>query len=662
MPPRRGFFHNKGSHNHRTEMKETMTTRLITTAFTILLAASTAYAAVPEYGPLEVRLRTHPTTPEHLSPGDTMSGASPAVNDAGQIAVRVNVAANSQGHGLWVGDEQGGEVVFELGDDLDSDFMSSSVDINGLGEAVFERSQTSSDNGLWVYDSATGETVRATTQPVGTSNWSSPRIDDDGIIGFRAGFGTGHAFYSVDPATNDVKMHAAENSVDPSPWFFLFTPSYGNGRTITAKVWRTDEGNPEEIRRFADDGTSELLAETTATDPGSQFSGFNNSVGINEVGDVAFVAGIAGGGRGVFLYTAGGIVEIAREEPGGPVTEIEFFAPDVNDAGLVVFRAFDENGDRAVWIGDGVELIKIARRGDTVETSIGLAQINRPDSDIVFGGNPAINDDGTVVFSADLVAADNINTWFGRALLAASSKGEEPVPGVLDVSPLEHDFGEVDAGDSDSVVVTVANAADKGAEALTLNLIALSGTGFAVSGGDCVEGGVLDPGAGCSVEVTFSPGKPGDFAGELGIEADDGVDSQTAAVVLSGTGVQEPGELGVSPQSLDFGGVVVGDSGSAAVTVSNLAAEGHADLELTRIEIIVGRDVFAIDATGTDCGKSLPPQTSCTVTVNYMPDEVAVQNGILRISAEGKDAVSVSLSGSGIELEPDIFEDRFEGP
>lgn len=381
----------------------------------LIMLAGTAMAQPPHYGELEVLARTHPTTPENLSPGDSIAGASPTLNDSGILAIRVFVASSGFAYGLWYGGNGAGQVVFNY---PDTDHFMSDPHLNGPGLAVFERTESGSDNGLWVYDPDSGTTQRVTSQPFGTAGWSSPRMDDLGRIGFRSSFSGQSAFHSVAPP-NDVALHAAQSGpLDPDgPWGFLFTPAFGPDRTISAKVALGEPTGPAQIRTFADDGSSILIAETTLTDPGSLFASFDNGVGVNAVGDVAFIAGLAGGGRGVFRSDGGVPVEIARVNAAGPVTEIEFFRPDLNDAGLVVFRGRDANSDRAVWVGDGNGLVRVAVRGSLVATTIGAGQINRPDSDIVFGGNPVINNLGDVAFIADLASASNINLGLGRALI-----------------------------------------------------------------------------------------------------------------------------------------------------------------------------------------------------------------------------------------------------
>lgn len=230
-------------------------------------------------------------------------------------------------------------------------------------------------------------------------------------------------------------------------------------------------------------------------------------------------------------------------------------------------------------------------------------------------------------------------------------------PPVLAVDPAALDFGEVAIGATEMMSFDVSNEAAAGAADLALTAITPAGdTEFAITGGDCDPGvTVLPPGDSCTVEVSFTPGAVGVFAGDVTVEGS----GQTETVTLAGMGVeQDPAELDVSPLELDLGNVLVDSTGVAGVTVSNVAAEGAADLVFTEIEVISGDPAFSIG--GTDCGATLAPQASCTVEVHFAPTEAGPETGFLRINAEDNEAVNVSLSGNGVEPEPVIFEDRFE--
>jgi hypothetical protein len=88
------------------------------------------------------------------------------------------------------------------------------------------------------------------------------------------------------------------------------------------------------------------VAVTGAAAPppgGGSYTGFEGLPGINESGQVIFVAKIDGTpGAGLFVDSSGSVREVAREGdtvPGVPGAFQQIFDPDLNDAGDVVFSA-----------------------------------------------------------------------------------------------------------------------------------------------------------------------------------------------------------------------------------------------------------------------------------------------------------------------------------
>ena len=118
----------------------------------------------------------------------------------------------------------------------------------------------------------------------------------------------------------------------------------------------------------------------------------------------------------------------------------------------------------------------------------------------------------------------------------------------------------------------------------------------------------------------------------------------------SGTGLdyatikysQEPEPaLSVSPLSIDFGDVVVGETATEQVTVTNV---GTADLIVSSIVISgVDADNFSVDETPF----TLAPGESQTLDVSFTPDEVRSFSASLDIDSNGG-SKSVTLTGSGV--------------
>jgi hypothetical protein len=217
-------------------------------------------------------------------------------------------------------------------------------------------------------------------------------------------------------------IYAAEAAIMPGSGIgFLFTPAYSSTGRIAGKVQVLANGPvPQHDQIQLNDGAGSVttLAITQVAEPGSIFSGFDNSVGINGLDQVAFIASRVGGGRGVYRVEAGQTpVEMARTGVDGLV-EIEFFPPAINDSGLVVFRGRDANG-QAIFVSDGSTLGKVVSQGDTVPSDLGPATIGQNDASPVFGGGAVINNNGDVAFTAALHPPGNNQIEWGSGVFVA---------------------------------------------------------------------------------------------------------------------------------------------------------------------------------------------------------------------------------------------------
>src|SRR4029077_6031985 len=99
--------------------------------------------------------------------------------------------------------------------------------------------------------------------------------------------------------------------------------------------------------------------------------------------------------------------------------------------------------------------------------------------------------------------------------------------------------------------------------ALNITQASASGTGFSFSGLNVPQ--TINPGASASFTAQFAPASAGSATGSISITSN--APGSPATIVLSGTGGE--GQLPANPSSFNFGNVLVGSSGSQAVTVTN---------------------------------------------------------------------------------------------
>lgn len=371
------------------------------------------------------------------------SGETPALNDLGQVTFRLSVTSGLF-QSIWFGEpNMMGTVTGAPVYNSVNDAFLSATSLNNQSRCVWE-TQFTSQNGVYQYQRSTMTGGFFFNRPLGASGWGSPQINNNGIVGFRATFaGSGTAFVSYNPMTTASSFHAAEVGVDPlSPFSFLFTPNVNNANQIGAKVRRggpgqTGESQPDEIRLFNADGSSVLIAQDRDANPSSMFARFDNSVSAADNGWVAFTASLfpfPSAGRGVFISNGLTTIAIATTTaPGTQVSDIEFFAPAANNDGLVAFRAKDLAGLRAVWVGDGTGLLRVATEHDIIATDLGPARIDQNDSSPTFAGGVSINENGDVAFNATLTPpSDNQIEWGTGTFVGRAQFPPPACPGDAD--------------------------------------------------------------------------------------------------------------------------------------------------------------------------------------------------------------------------------------
>ncbi|HUP29939.1 MAG TPA: choice-of-anchor D domain-containing protein [Usitatibacter sp.] len=160
----------------------------------------------------------------------------------------------------------------------------------------------------------------------------------------------------------------------------------------------------------------------------------------------------------------------------------------------------------------------------------------------------------------------------------------------------------------------------------------------------------LAPGAGCVIDVTFTPLITGTRTGSLSISTN--APGSPHLVALNGVGVSTAvGTLDASPSSLDFGAqtlnhasvpqlVFVSNVGSAPVDISAAAPSG--DFALADLP-----------AGTLACGGSLAVGATCFVNVTFVPSTLGNRAGVLHIASNGTNpSVDVALSGVGVAAVP----------
>jgi len=392
------------------------------------IAAADVPATKAAYSEVELQARTNLLVNDagyNLPPGSSFSNITPHINENAEVSFGVQYVADanpSTGRpGVWFGGHGEGEIV-HVGE---SEWMIlGDAALNDHGDIVFTLSPNGMGNSLYRYDAESGAVNEVGTAPILPNSYSSARIDNDGNIGFQAMFSNGRAYAAH--RDGEGVFYITDSQLDPtSPYTYLYTPQYNNAGQIAAKVSTSDDLSTElEIRLFEPDGSSTRLLANQAVDPESPYKSFDNSLGLNDKGEVAVVAHRASDNAKVLVRADGETVtEIAEVNSTGTIRALEYFRPDINNIGQVAFRAVDADG-QAIYVGDGEELVRVAGKGDVVDVDLGTGQLGQHDESPVFGGGPSINDRGDVAFTAGVhPEGDNQVEWGTGVFVAYGSTG-----------------------------------------------------------------------------------------------------------------------------------------------------------------------------------------------------------------------------------------------
>lgn len=222
-----------------------------------------------------------------------------------------------------------------------------------------------------------------------------------------------------------------------------------------------------------------------------------------------------------------------------------------------------------------------------------------------------------------------LETSGGPASIHVTGEGGKP---SLVVSPAHIDFGRTEVGAEVTEEVQVENGGDR-----TLEVELATTDPFALSLGHLT----LSPGDSRPVDVRYAPTAPGDQPGTITLASND-PDRPTASVELIGRAEAEPPcSLDITPPSLDFGEVALGDQlilsfaitneGARTCMIRDLRTSG-AGFELTN---------------GAPRSIALDPGASVAVAVRFEPSSSGRFLADARFEAAGG-SVAVPLSGRGV--------------
>ena len=231
---------------------------------------------------------------------------------------------------------------------------------------------------------------------------------------------------------------------------------------------------------------------------------------------------------------------------------------------------------------------------------------------------------------------------------------------AVSVSPDSHDFGSVSIGEPVTVTFTVKNKSTNSVFISELRIEGTNANDFTITEGDMVPAEIIVDGE-YNITVQLSPTAEGFLEASLFITHDG--EGSPIEVKMTGIGVFGEGIVLV-PGTLDFGDILVGESISANLTISN----GTEDfLNVTDI-ILEGAYVgdFTI-LSGGSTPTDIPPKSLHIITVEFAPSDIGSRDGLITVSYDGMiDPLQAVLFGSGIlsssfEVNPSTYDFGYVG-
>ncbi len=240
------------------------------------------------------------------------------------------------------------------------------------------------------------------------------------------------------------------------------------------------------------------------------------------------------------------------------------------------------------------------------------------------------------------------NATGGSSAVTLSGTGAV-APAAASVSTSSLSYTQAVGTTSTAQTVTVSNT---GGTALTINNVTLGGTNPAeytmATGTTCGAGAVVNGGASCVIQVTFTPTATGARSATLSIAHS--ASGTAATVTLNGTGsATAVPSVSLSSSTLTFGSQTVGTA-SAAQTVT-LTNTGSAMLTLSTLTLSgVSSAEFARTGTCAASG-SIAAGGTCTIVMAFTPSTVGARSATLTVASNANNGnATLTLSGTGIQV------------
>ncbi|MDP2301721.1 MAG: choice-of-anchor D domain-containing protein [Ignavibacteria bacterium] len=200
-------------------------------------------------------------------------------------------------------------------------------------------------------------------------------------------------------------------------------------------------------------------------------------------------------------------------------------------------------------------------------------------------------------------------------------------------------FGTLKTNQDSTIVLVVTNS---GQLALDITNIVPTGDFYSYNG---PTSNTLSENDTMQIPIKFAPRAAGTFPGSIAISSND-PDTPVLTVSLNGDGVLLTPNISSFTSSLSFGNIKVGNDSTISFYVSN-----KGDTTLTVNGLNFNNAVFS---SVTSIPFNVAVNDSTQLSVKFTPTSAQTFSGSLKIFSNDADTLSLTLSGTGYVLTPDI--------
>lgn len=308
-------------------------------------------------------------------------------------------------------------------------------------------------------------------------------------------------------------------------------------------------------------------------------------------------------------------------------------------------------GNQTVGTTSAAKSVALTNSGNA---SLGITSITTSGAGFASTHNcPASLSAGASCSISVTFAPASVVAYTGSVSIASSAAGSPHSVGIsgtgaaavplapqVTLTPALVDFGSLPLNTpSGKRTISLANSGTGPLSLTALGLAGTNATDFAQSN-DCPTGGTLNPGAACTVTLSFTPAATGARLASLTVTSNA---PGAPAADLRGTGIVQASAVAqVAPTQAIFGNVRVGKtSDERKVKIRNA---GTTPLVVSTITV-TGDFVQS-----NECLRTLAPGTSCEVKVRFKPTSVGARLGDLSVASNAAGSPhAVKLSGTGTQ-------------